>query len=178
MMEKIEIIEGLLYIAGDTGLTEEQLIMHVPITKEQLNIEIDNYDKNNFLIKRHGSNYFLETTKDMEKYIKRILDDQPSSKLSQASLEVLSIIAYNQPATRNDIEMLRGVASDGPVSTLLSKGIIAKKQVQDERADHFVTTDYFLQIFGLQSLQELPSQQEIAEQEEMDLFFDSLEEEK
>lgn len=177
-MDKIDIIEGLLYIAGDTGLTEEQLIMHVPITKEQLNIEVDSYDKNNFLIRRHGDSYFLETTKDMEKYIRRILNDKPSSKLSQASLEVLSIIAYNQPVSRSDIDLLRGVSSDGPVSTLLGKGVIAKKQIQDERAEHFVTTDYFLQVFGLQSLEELPSQKEIVEQEEMDLFFDSLEEEQ
>src|SRR5699024_12287740 len=83
-----------------------------------------------------------------------LLDERPASKLSQASLEVLSIVAYNQPVSRSDIEMLRGVASDGPVSTLAGKGLIKKKLLQDERAAHFITTDYFLQIFGLKSRSE------------------------
>ncbi|GAB3072018.1 SMC-Scp complex subunit ScpB [Salinicoccus sesuvii] len=176
-MEKIDIIEGLLYIAGDVGLSEEQLIMHVPITKTQLDSTLENYEKPNFTIQRHGGKYFLKTTQHMEKYIQRVLDDRPSQKLSQASLEVLSIIAYNQPVSRGDIEALRGVASDGPVSTLLGKGLIMKKNVNDERAAHFITTDYFLQLFGLSSLEELPSQKEMMEQEEMDLFFESMEEE-
>lgn len=177
-MEKIDIIEGLLYVAGDVGLSEEQLIMHVPITMEQLNIEISAYDRSNLMIRRHGDSFFLETTMEMEKYIRRILDDKPASKLSQASLEVLSIVAYNQPVSRGDIEMLRGVASDGPVSTLIGKGLIQKKHLQEERAVHFITTDYFLQIFGLKSLDELPSQKDIMEQEEMDLFFNSIEEDE
>ncbi|HIW12182.1 MAG TPA: SMC-Scp complex subunit ScpB [Candidatus Salinicoccus stercoripullorum] len=177
-MEKIDIMEGLLYIAGDVGLTEEQLIMHVPITKEQLHKEVEAYDRPNLKIKRHGESFFLETTPEMEKYIRRLLDERPASKLSQASLEVLSIVAYNQPVSRSDIEMLRGVASDGPVSTLAGKGLIKKKLLQDERAAHFITTDYFLQIFGLKSLEELPSQKDIMEQEEMDLFFNSIEEDE
>lgn len=176
-MEKIDIIEGLLYIAGDVGLTEEQLIMHVPITKTQLDSTLEKYRKPNFTIQKHGGKYFLKTTQHMEKYIQRVLDDRPSQKLSQASLEVLSIIAYNQPVSRGDIEMLRGVASDGPVSTLLGKGLITKKNMDDERAVHFITTDYFLQLFGLSGLEELPSQKEMMEQEEMDLFFESMEEE-
>ncbi|WP_031544897.1 SMC-Scp complex subunit ScpB [Salinicoccus luteus] len=177
-MEKMEIIEGLLYIAGDAGLSEEQLVMHVPITKAQLDKVVEAYERPNFTIQRHGDKYFLKTTRQMEKYIQRILDDRPGQKLSQASLEVLSIIAYNQPVSRGDIETMRGVASDGPVSTLLGKGLIAKKNMSDERAAHFVTTDYFLQLFGLESLEELPSQKDIMEQEEMDLFFESIEEEQ
>lgn len=177
-MEKMEIIEGLLYIAGDAGLSEEQLIMHVPITKAHLEKVVGEYSRPNLTIQRHGDRYFLQTTPEMEKYIQRILDDRPSQKLSQASLEVLSIIAYNQPVSRGDIEMMRGVASDGPVSTLLGKGLIAKKNMHDERAAHFVTTGHFLQLFGLESLEALPTQKNILEQEEMDLFFESIEEEK
>lgn len=177
-MEKIDIIEGLLYVAGDVGLSEEQLIMHVPVTMEQLNNEVNKYDRPNLMIQRHGDRFFLQTTVDMERYIRRILDDKPASKLSQASLEVLSIVAYNQPVSRGDIEMLRGVASDGPVSTLLGKGLISKKHMQDARAMHFITTDYFLQVFGLKSLEDLPSQKDILEQEEMDLFFNSIEEDE
>lgn len=177
-MEKIDIIEGLLYMAGDLGLTEEQLISHVPITKTQLKKEVEQFDKPHLTITRHGSQFFLTTTPDMEKYIKRILSDKPKSRLSQASLEVLAIIAYNQPVARGDIESLRGVMSDGPIATLLKKGLIQKKQLDDARAINFETTAYFLQVFGLSSLDELPSQEDVKEQEEMDLFFSSLQKEE
>src|SRR5699024_12305048 len=100
----IDIMEGLLYIAGDVGLTEEQLIMHVPITKEQLHKEVEAYDRPNVKIKRRGESFFLETTPEMEKYIRRLLDERPASKRSQASLEVLSIVAYNQPGSRRETE--------------------------------------------------------------------------
>lgn len=177
-MEKIDIIEGLLYIAGDVGLTEEQLIMHVPITKQQLGNEIEQYSKAHLTISRHDQRYFLKTTAEMEKYIDRILQDKPKNKLSQASLEVLSIIAYNQPASRAMIEELRGVQSDGPISTLMSKNLILKKNLENERAAHFVTSETFLQVFGLESLEDLPNQDDIKEQEEIDLFFNNLKEEE
>lgn len=177
-MEKIEIIEGLLYIAGDVGLTEEQLIMHVPITKQQLRQEVEQYDKPHLDISMHGRTYFLKTTPQMEKYIGRILQDKPKNRLSQAALEVLSIIAYNQPASRAMIDELRGVQSDGPITTLLNKGLIMKKSIENERASHFVTTQTFLYVFGLGGLEDLPTQDDLKEQEEIDLFFDNLKEEE
>lgn len=175
-MEKINIIEGLLYIAGDLGLSEEALIMHVPITKLQLENEINTYKKEQFVIEKHGDMYFLKTSPDMEKYISRVLNDRPQKKLSQASLEVLAIIAYNQPISRNGIESVRGIVSDGPISTLINKGLVKKKTIQDERASHFETTQQFLEVFGLKSLSDLPTDDMISEQEEIDLFFNSLKE--
>lgn len=175
-MEKINIIEGLLYIAGDLGLSEETLMMHVPITKIQLELEVDKYDKEHLSIARHGDVYFLKTTQDMEKYISRVLADRPAKKLSQAALEVLAIIAYNQPISRTGIESVRGIQSDGPISTLINKGLVKKKNITDERATHFETTQSFLEVFGLKSLEDLPTDDMITEQEEIDLFFNSLKE--
>lgn len=175
-MEKINIIEGLLYIAGDLGLNEEALIMHVPITKMQLELEVENYDKEHLTIEQHGDMYFLKTTDNMEKYIKRVLSDRPAKKLSQAALEVLAIIAYNQPISRSGIESVRGIQSDGPISTLINKGLVKKKSITDERAAYFETTQSFLEIFGLKSLADLPADDMMAEQEEMELFFNSLKE--
>lgn len=177
-MEKIDIIEGLLYMAGDLGLTEAQLIEHVPITQEQLHNEVDKYQKEHLMIAHHDDMYYLTTTKNMEKYINRILSDRPKGKLSQASLEVLSIIAYNQPVSRGDVEELRGIVSDGPITTLLNKGLIKKKQVEDTRANYFVTTEHFLQVFGLEKIEDLPEQNDEKEQEEMELFFSSLQTEE
>ena len=175
-MKQIDIIEGLLYIAGDNGLSEESLIMNVPITKLQLAEEVQSYEKDHFVIEKNGDKYFLKTSLAMEKYIKLILENSTDKKLSQASLEVLSIIAYNQPITRAGIESVRGIVSDGPINTLVGKGLVKKKHVTDERAIHFETTQRFLEVFGLESLSDLPSDDMIAEQEEIDLFFNSLKE--
>ncbi|MFD2829373.1 SMC-Scp complex subunit ScpB [Corticicoccus populi] len=177
-MEKIDIIEGLLYVAGDLGLNEKQLIEHVPITREQLYNEVEKFNKPHLLISYHDDMFYLTTSKSMEKYINRLLSDKPKGRLSQASLEVLSIIAYNQPVSRSDVEELRGIASDGPVSTLVNKGLIKKTQVEDERANYFVTTEHFLQVFGLKTINDLPEQEDEKEQEEMELFFNSLQTEE
>src|SRR5699024_3586576 len=154
----------------------EGLVMHVPIAKMQLEAEVKKYDKEHLTITRHGDMYFLKTTDNMEKYIKRVLADRPAKKLSQAALEVLAIIAYNQPISRNGIESVRGIQSDGRIATLVNKGLVKKKNISDERAQHFETTQSFLEIFGLESLDDLPADDMIAEQEEIDLFFNSLKE--
>ena len=65
-------------------------------------------------------------------------------KLSQAAMETLSIIAYNQPLTRGDIEMIRGINSDGAVKTLIARGLVEAKDVDHSRSHHLITTDLFL----------------------------------
>ena len=56
-------------------------------------------------------------------YIEQLVKEKSKMKLSQAAMETLSIIAYNQPLTRGDIEMIRGINSDGAVKTLIARGI-------------------------------------------------------
>src|SRR5699024_5687208 len=151
-------------------------MMHVPITKMQLEPEAKKYDKEHLTITRHDDMYLLKTTDITEQYIKRVLADRTAKKLPQAALDVLAIIAYNQPISRSSIESVRGIQSDGPIATLVNKGLVKKKSISDERAQHFETTQSFLEIFGLESLNDLPADDMIAEQEEIDLFFNSLKE--
>ena len=66
-------------------------------------------------------------------------------KLSQAAMETLSIIAYNQ-LTRSDIEMIRGINSDGAVKTLIARGLVEAKDVDHSRSHHLITTDLFLNV--------------------------------
>ena len=91
-------------------------------------------------------------------YVKRALELRKTPPLSKASLEVLAIVAYNQPVTRSFIEAVRGVDSSYIVTSLLDKGLIAEGGQLDApgRPTLFVTTDGFLRCFGLQSLAELP----------------------
>ena len=104
-------------------------------------------------------------------YVKAALDRRRNVPLSAAAMEVLAIIAYNQPVTRSFIEQVRGVDSSGVVQSLTQKGLIEEAGRLDlpGRPIAFCTTDVFLRSFGLSSLAELPplhgdemSQEEIA----------------
>lgn len=91
-------------------------------------------------------------------YIKKALDTRRNTPLSQAALEVLSIIAYNQPVSRSFIEQVRGIDSSHTVQSLQQKGLIeeAGRLELPGRPIALRTTDVFLRTFGLSSLQELP----------------------
>lgn len=90
--------------------------------------------------------------------VKRILDTRRNAPLSPAALEVLAVIAYNQPVSRSFIEQVRGVDSSSSVSSLLQKGLIEEAGRLDLPGHpvSFRTTDVFLRCFGLSSLADLP----------------------
>lgn len=91
-------------------------------------------------------------------YIKKALDTRRNTPLSQAALEVLSIIAYNQPVSRSFIEQVRGIDSSHTVQSLQQKGLVeeAGRLELPGRPIALRTTDVFLRTFGLSSLQDLP----------------------
>lgn len=91
-------------------------------------------------------------------FVKQILDTRRNVPLTQAALEVLATIAYNQPVSRSFIEQVRGVDSSSTVSNLLEKGLIEEAGRLDlpGRPVSFRTTDAFLRTFGLNSLAQLP----------------------
>lgn len=93
-------------------------------------------------------------------------------KLSQAAMEVLSIIAYNQPVTRSDIEIIRGINSDGAAKTLIARGLVEAKVEDNSRSQQLYTTPLFLNVFGMTNLDELPTTEE--EEEEIESFFNNL----
>lgn len=90
--------------------------------------------------------------------VKRILDTRRNAPLSPASLEVLAVIAYNQPVSRSFIEQVRGVDSSSTVAKLLEKGLIEEAGRLDlpGKPVAFRVTDTFLRVFGLGSLADLP----------------------
>jgi len=100
----------------------------------------------------------LASAPDCTAVIERFLDTPPPEPLSQAALDVLSIVAYEQPVTRADISQIRGTDSSGVVDTLLARGLVADDPRFGGRGrpSFLVTTAAFLRLPGLGSLAELP----------------------
>lgn len=171
-MDNHGILESLLYTAGDEGLDEKQLLEILDISKDQLVELIENYSSHGLIIQRFGTTYVLTTKKEAATYIEQLIEQKSQMKLSQAAMEVLSIIAYNQPLSRSDIELIRSINSDGAVKTLIAKGLVEAKVVNEQRSQQLITTDLFLNVFGISSIEDLPTTEE--DDEEMDAFFSNL----
>ena len=107
---------------------------------------------------RTAEQYQFCTKAQYAPYIRAALELRRNTPLSNAAMETLAIIAYNEPVTRNIIERVRGVDSSGVVSSLLAKGLIEEKGRLDlpGRPMQYQTTTLFLRSFGIESLTELP----------------------
>jgi segregation and condensation protein B len=114
----------------------------------------------------HHGRVQLTTAPELAPAVERFLGLDASSRLSRAALETLAIIAYQQPATRPEIDAIRGVNSDGVLKSLLSKGLIeeAGRTERPGRPILYVTTADFLNHFGLTSIKDLPSLGESTEE--------------
>jgi segregation and condensation protein B len=108
---------------------------------------------------RHAGRVQLTSAPQMAELIEHFLGLEATSRLSRAALETLSIVAYQQPVTRPQIEAVRGVSSDGVMKSLLSKGLVqeAGRAEGPGRPILYCTAPDFLRHFGLNSLTELPS---------------------
>lgn len=124
--------------------------------------------------------YQLCTKNYLAEQVKKALELRKAPPLSRASLEVLAIVAYNQPVTRSFIEMVRGVDSSAIVASLCEKGLIAERGTLDApgRPVLFGTTDAFLRCFGLESLSDLPKTDAAIAGEQLTLGLDPAEEDE
>lgn len=106
-------------------------------------------------------------------YIEQYVRSWDTHKLSQAALEALSVIAYHQPVSRDGVKAIRGVNSDGVISSLVEKGLIREvgKEKTLGQAVLFGTTQVFLEKFGLRSIKELPPLEDFAPNEEAKQFI-------
>ena len=125
---------------------------------DQLKLDYENQNRG-FRLTEMAGGYQLVTDSRLAPYLKRFYQEREKKKLSQASLETLSVVAYRQPVTRADIEGIRGVNVDGAIRTLLEKGlvkIVGRKEVPG-RPMLYGTTKVFLDHFGLKSVKDLPA---------------------
>lgn len=156
-------LEALLFAAP--GLSSvEQLSQALGTTKaeveKQMEILSQHYSSGHGLrVQKIKGQYQLVTAPEFAGVIESFLGLEVTSRLTQAALEVLAIVAYKQPTTRPEIEAIRGVSSDGVVKSLLSKGLIEELGRSDAvgRPILYGVTNEFFQHFGLESLDQLPA---------------------
>jgi len=180
------ILESLLYVQGDEGLTLEQITTILEISDEEAKEVINNLRKeyenvnHGLRINYLGNTLKLTTKEECKDYFSKLIENPGTNLLSQASLETLAIIAYNEPITRIKVDELRGVDSSYIVRRLVAKGLIKESGRSDlpGKPILYKTTDEFLDYFGLSSIEELPEikfEEEI--EEEKDLFKSNYKEE-
>jgi len=162
MSKTTQALEALLFAAP--GLSSiEQLSQAMNVSKAEVEKSLEALSEH--LTAQHGlrlqkikNQYQLITAPEHGEMIEKFLGLEITSRLTQAALEVLAIVAYKQPATRPEIDSIRGVNSDGVVKSLLSKGLIEELGRSEAigRPILYGVTDEFFQHFGLESLDQLP----------------------
>ena len=164
MTNYISVLEGLLFVAGDDGISLEEASYILELERSAVRQLLDELkkrleDENSGLeLLLTASHYKLVTKASLKSYIEKYAISPYSSQLSQASLETLAIIAYKQPVTRVDIESIRGVQSSGSIQKLLLRDLVeeAGRLETPGRPKLYKTTAYFMDYFGLESLDALP----------------------
>ena len=163
-MNKEGILEGLLFVVGDDGLTLKQiselLEENIDTCKEILLSLKQAYEADNrgIRISYLGDAFKLTTKKEHKDYYQKLIVNPTTNTLSQAALETLAIIAYNQPITRIEIDELRGVNNTWLLRKLVAKGLIKEvgKSTMPGRPNLYGTTSDFLDYFGLSTIKDLP----------------------
>ncbi|MEF9982920.1 MAG: SMC-Scp complex subunit ScpB [Oscillospiraceae bacterium] len=156
-------IFAILFASGEP-IEAEKLSQAVEIDKELLNKLVrnlaDNLEDKGFPLQvlTLGTKFQLATDVKYAPVIKSALDVKRNVPLSQAAMEVLAIVAYNQPVTKSFVEQIRGVDSSGIVNSLVEKSLIeeAGRLEIPGRPISYVTSSNFLRCFGISSLDELP----------------------
>lgn len=162
------VIEGLLFLVGDEGISLEKLMEILEVDRKRLHLLFCNLEKrykdemSGLTLELLGNKVKLVTKKEHNIYYEKFFSFEEDSTLSSSALEVLAIIAYNDPITRNEIDEVRGVSSSHLIRKLLSKNLIEVKGKSDlpGRPNLYGVTERFFDYFGLSSKEELPNLQE------------------
>ena len=168
------ILEGLLFVVGDDGLDLDEISRVLEISKDDVKelikeLQIDyQSDSRGIRIDFLGDKLKLTTKKEHNMYYQKLLTTEDNNNLSQAALETLAIIAYNQPITRVKVDELRGISNNHIIRKLVAKGLIKEsgRSNMPGRPILYETTSEFLDYFGLSSIDELPDMRDFLEEEE------------
>ena len=158
------IIEAILFVSGDP-VRVDVLAHAMNLTVQELEQALDELrdhlalENRGIQLNRSGETVFLSICPKYAPQVELFLQPIQKQPLSQAVLETLSIIAYRPPVTKGDVESVRGVKCDYSVQTLVNRGFIEECGRRETlgRPILYRTTDKFLQHFGIESLDELPS---------------------
>ncbi|MFZ1320785.1 MAG: SMC-Scp complex subunit ScpB [Ignavibacteria bacterium] len=169
------IVEALIF-ASEEEITTRQIkeitdssgvrisVKDIESSIDSLNEDYRTFNKS-FEIVQIAGGYSFSTKKEYGRFVGKLFEEKQKKKLSQSALETLSIIAYKQPITRNEIEFVRGVNVDYIVNSLLERDLIKIHGRADTpgRPILYATTNTFLKVLGLNSLEDLPKLKEINE---------------
>jgi segregation and condensation protein B len=166
------VVEAVLF-ASDESLTPARLSEIVGTNVRQLRKHIDDlnekYKANNnaFRIEQIAGGYQMMTLGEYNHWLKKLVRARDDGKLSQPALETLAIIAYKQPIIRADIEAIRGVAAGEMIRNLMYKGLVkitGRAEIVG-RPMLYGTTKKFLEVFGLNTIKDLPKAEELKKPE-------------
>ncbi|MBU1318108.1 MAG: SMC-Scp complex subunit ScpB [candidate division Zixibacteria bacterium] len=181
--ERLVMLEALLF-ASESPQTPNRISQflgrsvrkELPDLIQALN---DNYADagRSFRIREIAEGYQMYLMPTYTRAVEKFLSKQKERRLSQAALETLAVVAYKQPVTRADVEHVRGVNSDGVISSLLERKLtaIVGRSHKVGRPLLYGTTKQFLEYFGLKSLEELPRLDELALPEETSMVKSQVE---
>lgn len=163
LKETQAIIEAVLFAAGEpvtldelcniTELDPKTLTIIIGRLKEEMNNK-----PSGLQIIQVEDAYQLTTQPKYHEYIAKLVEPRRMQALSNAALEALSIIAYNQPVTRSGVEFIRGVNSDGAINRLIERSLVEEcgRMSTPGKPLLYRTTQEFLRSFGLNSINDLP----------------------
>ncbi|MCH5167298.1 MAG: SMC-Scp complex subunit ScpB [Erysipelotrichales bacterium] len=164
-MKQLGILEGLLFVMGDEGIDLKSLCEIMSIEEEEAKELLKELKKNyeeedrGLRISYLGNAFKLTTKEEHKEYYEKLVVNPGTNKLSQAALETLAIIAYNQPITISEINEIRGVQTNQLIRKLVAKGLLKEVGKSDlaGRPNLYATTSEFLDYFGLATIEDLPT---------------------
>ena len=171
MNELIKRVFGILFVAGDDGVSRQELAQSLeePISSiddclEQLKLNFQTDDSSALEVVNFNQRYRLITKKELAEDAEKYAQAPFSQNLTRASIETLSIVAYRQPITRMAIDEIRGVSSSSLIQKLISRDLIKEigRIEAPGRPVLYGVTDYFMDYFGLKTLDDLPEIEPIA----------------
>ena len=158
MSELTSAFEAVLFSGGEPqSIDRFSQVFDITPEKEALEKRLKE-QKSGLELLRLDNTYQLATKAEYADYIKKMFDIRRRTPLSPAALEVLAVVAYNQPVTKSFIEQVRGVDCSGVVTTLVEKGLIEERGRLELPGKPLLygTTKNFLRCFGINDLSELP----------------------
>ena len=163
MSELQRILEAILFVS-DEPIEVGILAQVTEVPKDRIEEELQSLSKDlesedrGLVLREVAGGWRMYTHPDAAAYVERFVRSVQQPRLTQAALETLSIVAYKQPVTRQQIAAIRGVDSDGVVGTLEQRGLVAEigRDPGPGQAVFYGTTPQFLERLGLASLEDLP----------------------
>jgi segregation and condensation protein B len=163
-MSNVEVersIEAILMVV-DEPVTEITLAQVLERTVDEIDNALSNlatsYEGRGFTLKKIAGGWRFYSHPDLSAVVEKFVLDGQQSRLTQAALETLSVVAYRQPVSRARVSAIRGVNVEAVMKTLITRGLVEESGLEHETgAILYITTSYFLERLGLSSLEDLPA---------------------